>query len=205
VRCGQRRDARSREASDEDSEDAGPGSTSTSFRRDKRSKAYPTLTDCASRIARLSGVSRQVQDSALLPLPCVYVPAGGGKPSGRSTSSRRDEPEPSKPPYFMSKVEKKSPSRFKKWQVRPLEASVPLRDPPSASCPLPSSFGPLPASAERVLVVVCVRVWSRPARGCFARVLCSVPSRRFCNGSWRVSPSCADPLPVGEGQQHVLH
>ncbi len=51
-------------------------------------------------------------------LPVDALQSGGRRqPASKSNKRADSDEEDVKPPFFMAKVEKKSPSRFKKWQV----------------------------------------------------------------------------------------
>ncbi len=58
-------------------------------------------------------------------LPVVALQTGGRRqPASKSNKRADSDEEDVKPPFFMAKVEKKSPSRFKKWQVRVVASSM---------------------------------------------------------------------------------
>ena len=80
-----------------------------------------TLRPCPRLWCGQSGSSACTARCPLCNVVRTAGAGGGGKGTLDRATSRRGlevDSEPPPPPYFMGKVEKKSPSRFKKWQVR---------------------------------------------------------------------------------------
>ncbi len=126
-----RRDASNSDDSDGDGSDGGLGGTgygggkaSVTSSRGKCYRHFDCFDGCFVIVSPRCGVAPCLRCSFIL-LVVALQSGGRRQPASKSNKRVDSDEEDVKPPFFMAKVEKKSPSRFKKWQVH-IVASVPL-------------------------------------------------------------------------------